>query len=80
MFGAHNDLQNDKHFQQEGHDFNTHAKFTFIEKFEKPASNKIKKRRIMELKEDNWMKRKTITPYGLNVGYNHPHDISGCIN
>ena len=71
----------DKHFQQEGHDFNKHAKFTILEKLEKPPSDKMKKRKILELKEDKWMKRlKTIAPYGLNVGYNHPNNISGCIN
>ena len=71
----------DKHFQLEGHNFNDHARFTIIEKLEKPPTDKKELRKSLEIKEDKWMKRlKTVTPFGLNFGFNYPQHITGSIN
>ena len=70
----------DKHFQQENHDFNKHAKFTVIEKIEKPPLDKKELRKLLELKEDKWMTRlQTVMPNGLNISLNYPQDITGVI-
>ena len=66
----------DKHFQLPNHNFTKHAKFTIIEKLEKPSSSKTYNRKLLEHKEDLWMQRlETIIPKGLNVSYNYPQDI-----
>ena len=71
----------DKHFQENDHDFNLHAKFTIIEKIEHPPPDKLKLRSQLEHKEDAWMLRlKTISPYGLNISLNYPQDATGCLN
>ena len=70
----------DKHFQLDGHSFNTHARFTIIEKIEKPPNNKNDLRALLENKEDVWMKRlQTLEPHGLNITYNYPQKLTGCI-
>ncbi len=70
----------DKHFQLEGHDFNTHARFTIIEKIERPPTDKKELRSLLEKKEDKWMKRlQTVMPNGLNIAYNYPQYLTGCI-
>ena len=38
----------DKHFQLEGHNFNEHARFTIIEKIEKPPNSKSDPRALLE--------------------------------
>ena len=70
----------DKHFQKKNHEFNTHAKFTVIEKLEHVPTDKKKTRTLLERKEDQWMLRlKTIIPQGLNIGLNYPQDTTGSI-
>ena len=70
----------DKHFRLDGHNFNVHARFTIIEKIEKPPNNKMELRALLEHKEDLWMKRlQTIKPDGLNTGFNYPQTLTGCI-
>ena len=70
----------DKHFQQENHDFNKHAKFTVIEKIEKPPLDKKELRKLLELKEDKWMTRlQIVMSNGLNISLNYPQDITGVI-
>ena len=70
----------DKHFQQPDHIFNKHAQFKVIEKIEKPPESKRDLRLLLEQKEDKWMVRlKTVMPNGLNIGFNYPQNITGCI-
>ena len=64
----------DKHFAQEGHDFNKHARFTIIEQIRSHKSNsKLENRRLLEQREDYWMIRlQTIKPHGMNDSPNDP--------
>ena len=64
----------DKHFAQDGHDFNKHAMFTLIEQVRNHRSNsKMENRRLLEQREDYWMARlQTIKPQGMNDGHNDP--------
>ena len=70
----------EKHFQQQDHDFNKHAKFTIIEALEKIPQNKTELTKLLENKEGKWRKMlKTVTWNSFNIGYNYPQDITGCI-
>ena len=70
----------DKHFQLPNHNFNEHAKFTIIEKIERPRSEKKELRLLLKLKEDKWMERlQTVRPKGLNVSLNYPQQMTGAI-
>ena len=58
----------DKHIQLPNHNFTKYAKFTIIEKLEKPLSSKTYNRKLLEHKEDLRMQRlETIIPKGLNI-------------
>ena len=70
----------DKHFQLPNHDFTRHAVFTIIEVIEKPPTDKLELRKLLEHEEDKWMARlRTKNPDGLNVRFNHPQDITTII-
>ena len=62
----------DKHFDQEGHDFDHHARFVLIEQIRNQNNlTKLETRRILEQREDFWIQRlKTLAPFGLNAGLN----------
>ena len=62
----------DKHFDQEGHDFDHHARFILIEQIKNQNNlTKLENRRILEQREDFWiLKLKTLAPFGLNAGLN----------
>ena len=80
MYGEPKGPPCDKHFQKKNQEFNTHAKFTVIEKLEHVPTDKKKIRTLLERKEDQWMLRlKTIIPQGLNIGLNYPQDTTGSI-
>ena len=61
-----------KHFNKPAHNFNTHAKFTIIEKLEKTVNvNKETLTKRLKQRENFWIKRlKTLTPNGLNQELN----------
>ena len=66
-----------KHFQLNGHSFNTYAWFTIIEKIEKPPNNKQDLHALLEHKEDVWMKRlQTLEPHGQSITYNYPLKVN----
>lgn len=55
----------EQHFRLEKHDFNSHAKFTIIERIEIDTQDKVRK--ILEEHEDKWILRlKTLCPCGFN--------------
>ena len=58
----------DKHFNQEGHDFDHHARFILIEQVKNHNNfTKLENRRILEESEDFWIQKlKTLAPFGLN--------------
>ena len=61
-----------KHFNKPAHNFNTHAKFTIIEKLEKTVNvNKETLTKRLKNWDNFWTKRlKTLTPNGLNQELN----------
>ena len=60
--------QCDKHFQMQGHNFNTYAKFTIIEEVYNKSLLKLKTRSLLEHREDLWiLKLRTLSPQGLKV-------------
>ena len=66
-----------KHFQMPGHDFNVHAKFTIIEEVYSKLS-KLEIHSLLEHRKDFWiLKLQTLSPQGLNISLNYPHDITG---
>ena len=62
----------DRHFDQEGHNFDHHARFILIEQIRADQRQpKTEIRWILEEREDFWIQcLKTLTPYGLNDRYN----------
>ena len=56
-----------RHFQQQGHNFNSHAKYIIIDKLVNASSSKdILRERLMQ-RENFWIKKlKTLVPLGLN--------------
>ena len=63
----------DAHFMEPGHNFNIHAKFTFIEKVRKNNISKFEMTRLLKQREDFWMlKLQTLKPNGFNVELNFP--------
>ena len=56
-----------RHFQQQGHNFNSHAKYIIIDKLANASSSKdILRERLMQ-RENFWIKKlKTLVPLGLN--------------
>ena len=61
-------LMFDKHFNQEGHNFDHHARFILIEQVKNHNNfTKLENRRILEEREDFWIQKlKTLAPFGLN--------------
>ena len=63
----------DTHFAQPGHNFDKDAKFTIIEKVQKPSLQKDEVADLLLLREDFWKKQlQTIQPQGFNHGLNFP--------
>ena len=56
-----------RHFQQPGHNFNSHAKFIIMEKLVNTSSSKDILRERLIQQENFWIKKlKTLVPYGQN--------------
>ena len=56
-----------RHFQQQGHNFNSHAKFIIIDKLFNTASSKEISRERLTQRENFWIQKlKALVPYGLN--------------
>ena len=56
-----------RHFQQQGHNFNSHAKFIIIDKLFNTASSKEISRERLIQRENFWIQKlKALVPYGLN--------------
>ena len=55
-----------RHFQQEGHNFNSHTKFMIVDKLFNTSSSKDMF--LKHLQQENfWIQKlKTLVPYGLN--------------
>ena len=63
----------DKHFNQEGHDFNRDFRLIVIEEVTKKNLTKEQMRNILLRREDFWiLKLKTLEPQGLNDKLNFP--------
>ena len=55
-----------RHFQQQGHNFNSHVKFIIIDKLVNTSSSKDIVRECL-MQRENWIQTlKTLVPYGLN--------------
>ena len=68
-----------KHFKLQDHSFEQHARYTLIERIERP-DNLQNKRVYMEKREDFWITTlKTLHPYGINGSVNHPQLITGAL-
>ena len=56
-----------RHFQKQGHNFNSHSKFIIIDKLANTFSSKDILRERLIQREDFWIQKiKTLVPYGLN--------------
>ena len=56
-----------RHFQQQGHNFNSHAKFIIIDKLVNTSSSKDILCEHLIQRENFWIQKlKTLVPYGLN--------------
>ena len=61
----------DEHFRCANHNFTKHARFILIEQIKDMTKSKEAIRKILEDREDFWMKKlETITPNGLNIQLN----------
>ena len=68
-----NSIPVDAHFLEPGHDFNLHAKFTFIEQLRKNDLSNTEKTRLLKEREDFWIRKlQTLAPNGFNQGLNFP--------
>ena len=62
-----------RHFQNQGHNFNKHAKITIIEELKDRNKPTLTMRKILEQREDFWIiKLQSLNPKGFNQGLNHP--------
>ena len=62
-----NAIHSCRHFQQQGHNFNSHAKFIVLDKIVNTSSSKDILREHLIQRENLWIhKLKTLVPYGLN--------------
>ena len=67
----------DKHFQRQGHNLNTHAKFTIIEGVYNKSLSKLRIQSLLEHREKIWiLKLQTLFPQGLNISINYPQDTT----
>ena len=56
-----------KHFQEQGHNFNKHAKFIIIDKLVKLHGSKEALREMLAIRENFWIQKlKALVPFGLN--------------
>ena len=68
----------DKHFQMPGHNFNSHAKFTIIEKVYKKSLSKLKICSLLKHREDFWMlKLQSLSLQVLSISLNYLQDTTG---
>ena len=66
-----NSIPVDAHFLEPGHNFNIHAKFTFIEQLRKKDLSNTEKTRLLKEREDFWItKLQTLTPNGFKQELN----------
>ena len=73
-------IEIDQHFRQTGHDFNKHATFTLIETIKQTDQPKMKKREMLEKREDFWIMRlQTLKPGGINAKLNHSNHYTGIL-
>ena len=62
-----------KDFQNTGHDFEKHAKFTIIEELKDKNKSLLTMRKLLEEREDAWIiKLRTLHPDGFNKELNNP--------
>ena len=60
-----------KHLQQQGHNFNKHAKFILIDKLINLHGSKETVREVVVIRENLWIqKMKTLVPFELNQELN----------
>ena len=60
-----------RHFQQQGHNFNCHAKFIIIDKLVNTSRSKDILRERLIQRGNFWIQKlKTLVPYGLNQELN----------
>ena len=58
-----------RHFQEQGHNFNSHAKFIIVDKLVNTSSSKDILRERLIQRENFWIQKlKTLVPNGLNQG------------
>ena len=70
----------EKHFQNPGHYFNAHAKFTIIEEVYNKSLSKLEIRSLLEHREDFWiLKSQTLSPQHLIISLNYPQDTTRSI-
>ena len=56
-----------KHFQEQGHNFNKHAKSIIINKLVNLHDSKEALRKMLVIRENFWIQKlKTLVPFGLN--------------
>ena len=56
-----------KHFQEQGHNFNRHAKFIFIDKLLHLQVSREALQEMLVVRENFWIQKlKTLVPFGLN--------------
>ena len=56
-----------KHFQEQGQNFNKHAKFIIIDKLVNLHSSRETLREMLVIREHFWIQKlKTLVPFGLN--------------
>ena len=56
-----------KHFQEQGHNFNKHAKFIIIDKLVNLHGSKEALRKMLLVRENFWIQKlKTLAVFGLN--------------
>ena len=67
-------IEVDKHFNQLGHDFTKHAKFTFIEQISKRNLTKAQLTNLLLKREDFWIiKLDSMSPNGFNDKLNYTY-------
>ena len=63
----HNSIPVDRHFLENGHNFETDFKMTIIEQINKPNLTKESKRQLLLKREDFWIQKlQTLSPNGFN--------------
>ena len=69
-----------KHFQEQGHNFNKHAKFIIVDKLVNLHGSKETLREMLAVRKNSWIQKlKTLVPFRLNQELSKKKDFHAAL-